>query len=268
MNHYEDINQKSPSIIAKTFLDSYKVFMKKLITIILFSHLTLTFATEDTTNKDFTKINDLLPSTYYLVQEKNVPCSGNYRGTTYDGTETSDILDINGNKIDSVCTRFYNHLVMEGSGRLNKSGRKNNKTISWAGNFKFKHDKRCQMGAGVSPNYCLLAHHTIAADNKHHQIGDVIYIPSVDGLKLPDGTTHWGFFIVLDTGGGFIGIGDQRVDLFVGLEKDYKNIFKSAGLNHQTPIKAFKVTGEKKQIFLEHLEERFGSQFKMKYFKL
>ena len=114
--------------------------------------------------------------------------------------------------------------------------------------------------------YCLLSHHSIAADNKHHKIGDVIYIPAADGLTLPDGTTHWGYFIVLDTGGSFINIGDQRVDLFVGFERDYKNIFKSAGFNHHKPVKAFKVTGEKRTIFLNHLEERFGKQFKKNLF--
>lgn len=241
--------------------------MKLLLSLLLLSHFTLTQAQEDTSSKDFTKIKDLLPSTYYIVQERDVNCKGSYRGENFDGTEKSDLLDESGKNIATVCTRFFRHLVMEGSGRLNGKDRKNNLTVSWIGNFKFKVQNKCKMGVGVSPNYCLLSHHTIAADNKIHNVGDVIYIPAVDGLKLPDNTTHWGFFIVLDTGGSFINIGEQRVDLFVGFEKDYKNIFKKAGLNHQTPTAAYKITGEKKKIVLEHFQERFGKQFFSKFLK-
>lgn len=267
MNHHEDINHKRCHKVDNTFCDLYKIRMKNLIQFIILSHLTLTFAAEDTSSKDFIKINDLLPSTYYLVQERYVSCKGRYRGTTYDGTEESKVLDPKGHEIATVCTRFYKHLLMEGSGRLNKRGRKSYKTVSWAGNYKFKKQYKCKLGTAVSPKYCLLSHYSIAADNKHHKIGDVIYIPDADGLILPDGSTHKGYFIVLDTGGSFINIGNQRVDLFVGLERDYKNIFKTAGFNHQTPIKAFKVTGEKRKAFLNNLEVKFGKQFSKNLFQ-
>ena len=208
-------------------------------------------------NEEMKAIADLLPTTYYLAQEDKISCKGTYRNKVYDGTEKSKVKSPDGKVIATVCTRYYKFLNMEGSGLLSDRG-EGKKTVNWAGKFRYKIQKRCKLGHGISPKDCLLSHHTIAADPKVHKVGDIIYIPSAVGLQLPDGSLHNGYFIVLDTGGAFVGVGQQRVDLFIGLEDDYNNIFKSAGFHHKNPIKAYKVTGQKWHDAFKLLKEKFG----------
>lgn len=209
-------------------------------------------------NEEITQIADLLPTTYYLAQEDKISCKGSYRDDVYDGTEKTKVKTPGGKVIATVCSRYYRFLTMEGSGLLSDRGQ-GKLTINWAGKFRFKIQKRCKMGHGISPKDCLLSHHTIAADPKIHKVGDIIYIPSAVGLQLPDGSTHNGYFIVLDTGGAFIGVGQQRVDLFVGLENDSNNVFRNAGFHHRSPIQAYKVTGQTWHDAFNGLKEKFGS---------
>ena len=83
-------------------------------------------------------------------------------------------------------------------------------------------------------------------------------MPKAKGLQLPDGSIHNGYFIVLDTGGAFIGIGAQRVDMFVGLENDHDNVFRNAGFHHKKPTEAYKVSGNKKLEAFQLLKNKFG----------
>ena len=225
--------------------------MKIYLVLTLFVFTSFAFALE------VVKIKNLLPTTYYTAQEKNVSCSGTYRGIDYKGNERADILTPKGEVIANVCTRFYKVLCMEGSGVLSSRGQ-GPISVNWAMRGRFKVQRRCRLGHGVSPRDCLLPHHTIAADLKQHKIGDIIYIPKAKGIKLPDGSIHDGNFIVLDTGGAFRGIGAQRVDLFIGLENDGKNTFRKHGFHHRKPMKAFKLFGEKRKEAFQALKEKFG----------
>jgi len=45
--------------------------------------------------------------------------------------------------------------------------------------------------------------------------GTHVYIKEYDGLRLPDGTTHDGWFVVNDTGGAIFG---AHFDVFVGTQ--------------------------------------------------
>ena len=71
----------------------------------------------------------------------------------------------------------------------------------------------CQFGYGVR-DICLDPFYTVAADLSIYKPGDVIYVPSVFGMKLPNGQKHDGFFIVRDQGRGIKGKG--RFDFFSG----------------------------------------------------
>lgn len=235
-------------------------------TLIIISFLFVFNVSAKIKTTDLVKIENLLPTTYYLAQEETTSCKGKYGDTTYDGTEISEVKSRDGKVIAKVCTRFYKVLCMEGSGLLKDRGQ-GTITVNWAGKFKFEAQTKCKYGHGVRATDCLLSHHTIAADNKVHKIGDIIYIPDANGLILPDGTIHQGYFIVLDTGGSFVGIGGKRVDLFVGLETDYDNIFKTAGFSHKKPIKAYKVIGNAKKEALKYLKEKFGDLLSDRHFK-
>lgn len=213
--------------------------------------------------EDFNAIPDLHPTTYYAPQEKNISCQGRY-GTTssqvYDGNETSQILDKNNNLIATVCTRFYKILLMEGFAILKNRGQGElavNFFSQTSQGTKFRLIDRCLYGEGAKPNLCLLPYHSLATDNKAHQIGDIIYIPKVEGLRLPDGTIHEGFFIVRDTGSAFRNTGPQRVDMFTGIDPDNNNVFSKAGLTRNRPMIAFKISGKSAELIKQRLKDQF-----------
>jgi|GEM_PF-2147893 len=207
-------------------------------------------------------IPELKPTMYYVAQEDKVNCKGRYRGVEYVGTEKSNILDPQGRILATVCTRFLKTLDMEGTGILKDRGA-GKVTVNYAtrinGQIRYHAVKKCIYGEGVRRDLCLLPYHTIASDNTVHKIDEVIYIPRAEGIELPDGTIHEGYFIVRDTGGAFDGIGAQRIDLFTGLDPDNNNAFSRAGFSHVTPMEAFKVRGVSAELIKKRLQERFGA---------
>lgn len=209
---------------------------------------------------DMTKIPDILPTMYYTPSEEKVNCAGGYGRARYRGTERTKLLDPNGNTIATVCTRFAKTLLMEGAGILRDRGQ-GEKIVNYGGSVRkvprYFFLDRCKFGEGVTRDLCLLPYHTIAADNTHHKVDEIIFVPEAEGVALPDGTVHDGLFIVRDTGGAFNGIGSQRVDLFTGTDPDFDNAFQKAGFHHKRPMDAFKVTGES----AERVKEKFRAQF-------
>lgn len=214
--------------------------------------------------KDIVKIADLLPTMYYVPQEKTVGCSGSYGGNSYNGSEKTSVLNLKGVSIAVVCTRFYRFLLMEGTAILKNRGA-GEIAVNYGGKVNGQNRYhvlgRCILGEGVRRDLCLLPYHTIAADNKVHKIGDIIYVPKAEGLRLPDGSIHNGYFIVRDTGGAFNGVGDQRVDLFTGLDPDYDNVFSRAGFHHKKPMQAFKITGDSATHIKQLLQDKFGDLY-------
>ncbi|MBM4370712.1 MAG: hypothetical protein FJ098_03615 [Deltaproteobacteria bacterium] len=53
------------------------------------------------------------------------------------------------------------------------------------------------------------------ATNRKALAGTLLYLPRLEGIPLPDGTSHDGFVCAVDVGGGIRG---PRIDLFVGWE--------------------------------------------------
>lgn len=87
----------------------------------------------------------------------------------------------------------------------------------------------CPYGRGPK-SVCLEPYYTVAADLKFHKLGDVIYVPELKGLTLPNGDIHDGFFIVRDTGGRIKG--PNRFDFYTGFTPymDAYNPFTAEGL--------------------------------------
>lgn len=210
---------------------------------------------------DLNKIANLLPTMYYTAEEDKTNCKGKYGNVTYNGTETTDIISVDERVMATVCTRFYKVLLMEGSAILKDRGQGKvgiNYGFKIGEERRYRYLERCVFGEGVEKDLCLLPYHTIASDNKVHAIGEIIFVPKAVGLKLPDGSTHEGYFIVRDTGSAFTGIGAQRIDLFTGLDPDNDNTFSRAGFSHNTPMEAFKVTGPSAEVVKERLKAKFG----------
>lgn len=214
--------------------------------------------------EDLIRMPDILPTMYYTPEEDKVECAGKYGRTRYRGKEKSNILDLNGKVIAKVCTKFAKTLLMEGSGILRDRGQ-GQIALNYGGKVnkvpRYFFLDRCKLGEGVQRDLCLLPYYTIAADNDHHKVDDIIYVPEAKGITLPDGTTHEGYFIVRDTGGAFNNIGAQRVDLFTGTDPDFDNAFQKAGFHHKRPMNAFKVSGESAERAKEKLRVKFGELY-------
>lgn len=215
---------------------------------------------------DVKAIDSLLPTMYYTAMEKDIPCTGKYgrSGPIYKGSEKSKIVDKAGNLIETVCTRFFRVLNMEGSAILKDRGQ-GEVAVNYSGVVggvrRFHKLGKCIYGEGIKPDLCLLPYHTLATDNKVHKIGDIIYMPKAEGLHLPDGSVHEGFFIVRDTGGAFVGIGAKRVDMFTGTDPDHDNVFLKAGFHHKEPTEAYKIEGPSADIIRERLQAKFGNLY-------
>ena len=96
---------------------------------------------------------------------------------------------------------------------------------------------RCGIGYGSLRGIPLVPFRTLAADIGHVKYtkaepkwkgkggvvppGTHVYIRQYDGLQLPDGTKHDGWFVVNDTGGGIYG---AHFDVFVGTRSLYKQV--------------------------------------------
>ena len=209
----------------------------------------------------FLWVNTLLaqnfyPTIYYVVDENTFSCIGQYLNVSYLGTERTSLYTPEGEFLEEVCTRFSKALAMEGTGIL-----KNGKTVNWAGNYKYSVVKTCKYGIGAQ-KLCLIPFYTIAADLKVYSLNDAIYIKEAQGLKLPDGTTHNGLFLVRDTGSAFVGVGDSRIDIFSGTQPDYNNVFKDAGFTLSVPLSGYILKDTEKEKALEFFNKTFPELMK------
>jgi|GEM_PF-3700116 len=71
---------------------------------------------------------------------------------------------------------------------------------------------RCRFANGYGG--CLTPNVSIAADLNVHKVGDVIYVPELDGKNVPYVGRHDGFFVVHDKGGAIVG--PNRFDFYTG----------------------------------------------------
>lgn len=79
---------------------------------------------------------------------------------------------------------------------------------------------RCPYGYGVwskehNRSICMDPYRSIAADNRYHAPGTVLFFPALKGLELPDLTKHDGYMVVRSTGGAIKG--RDRFDFYTGL---------------------------------------------------
>ncbi len=116
-----------------------------------------------------------------------------------------------------VCLSTWKKCAMEGSCQISQNGLIRSFNVDGSANvrttfFEIKSDE-CPFGYGVK-SICLDPYYTVAADPAYHKAGDVIFLPTLRGLKLPDGSLHSGFLVVRDTGGRIRG--PRRFDFFSG----------------------------------------------------
>lgn len=185
--------------------------------------------------------NGLVPSLYYIpvLDVKKLDC----------GSEKKEpIKNIQGQILANVCESDYKNCVSQGTCLLNEKG--GLKIINFTTRrgkvplFTDKIKKECPYGLGLK-DICLDPYYTAAGDLRFHELGDVIFVPSARGIKLPNGDTHDGYFIIRDSGSNLKE--NVRFDFFTGFDdiKNDENIFHKVGLyDKKNRFKFEKVSGE------------------------
>ena len=168
----------------------------------------------------------MTPTIYYkpvIYKEKEV-CAND---------ELKDLIDEDGKTLISLCKKSYDNCLLQGSCYIVEGQKTRNFNVTRRKDgivrFAEKKEARCPYGYGVQA-LCLDPFYSIAADLSIHRVGDVIFVPMLVGLRLPDGTQHTGYMVVRDQGGAIIGEG--RFDFFTGFfgPFDGGNVFSRIGL--------------------------------------
>jgi 3D (Asp-Asp-Asp) domain-containing protein len=157
---------------------------------------------------------------YYVADESS---------SRYDGEPVAVLRDVRGKVIARTTPRFKRDLVMQGSGWL-RDGRTLIYMKDVGGESRFRVVKsKYGLGTKGCP---LVPYRTIAVDSRVVKLGSTVYIPQLEGAKLPDGTTHDGLFIAADTG-SFRG---ARVDVFTGAGPRSVRPFTATGYGSRSRI--------------------------------
>lgn len=152
----------------------------------------------------------LRPTIYYkptIVADRS-KCSPN---------ALKDMISPAGKILETLCEKDYRQCLMQGSCFVESDqGRRSYNVYSSKGGmtrFVEVDTKKCPFGYGVK-NSCLDPYFSVAADLSIYSLGDVIFVPRLVGLRMPNGEYHDGFVIVRDKGGRIVG--PDRFDFFTG----------------------------------------------------
>lgn len=195
------------------------------------------------------------PSTYHTAHIKSAEmnCPAN---------EVREVFAPDNTVITQLCQKVYSNCLFYGACTIEDS------TGNRIGINFYKYDeeanrsyfsrvdlKTCPFGYGFGKvsegragTTCLLPYFTVAADPLEHSLGDVIFLPFLQGLALPTGEIHDGYLIVADYTTNGIGTGFDKFDFFTGNQskKDPANAFMKTQLSH--PDNKFEyqvITGKK-----------------------
>jgi len=174
---------------------------------------------------DTTKEYRLSPTVYFLyeVRKDKMTCRA---------WQIRNFYSASGEKLQSVCQADYQQCLMQGSCDVIENGKVTSLNFQsrrrGSDVWSLYDHRRCPDGMGVA-GHCLVPYRTVAADLEHWSVGDVIFVPSVVGLELPDGSVHDGYFTVKDTGSAIKG--PHRFDFFIGRSATPRiaNFFTSLG---------------------------------------
>jgi 3D (Asp-Asp-Asp) domain-containing protein len=136
------------------------------------------------------------------------------------------------NVLAEVTYAYFTELVMQGSGQL-KDGR----IVNVFGQCTCPQTSSCFQVAKASKwglagtGWPLSPYRTVAVDPKVVPLGSLLYIPALDGLRMPGpppigGFVHDGCVVADDTGGHVRG---KQVDLFVGRRAYWLGLARRGG---------------------------------------
>lgn len=179
---------------------------------------------EGTGTATITEKGFIKPTIYFfpIINEDSKSCA-----------KGSRMISRSGETLINICQSTFEVCSEQGSCAITQNGKTRSfniigKFLGVERYFETTKDK-CMFGYGVKSS-CLDPFYTLAADLSLYKSGDVVYVPSIRGLALPDGSKHTGYFVIRDQGRGIIGKG--RFDFFSGFYswKNAANPFTKAGL--------------------------------------
>ncbi|MCE9579631.1 MAG: hypothetical protein K8W52_41305 [Deltaproteobacteria bacterium] len=146
------------------------------------------------------------------------------RVTIYEGKSCASLAE--------VSRRYAAELTLQGSGQLNDG-----RVLNIWGNCSCPRSPCFQVAGdrskwGLAGNGRVLSpFRTVAVDPKVVPLGTLLYIPELDGLRMPGrepigGFIHDGCVVADDTGGGVKG---KQVDLFVGRKAYWQGLARRGG---------------------------------------
>lgn len=185
--------------------------MKKYMLIVLALYSCSASIPETQVDRKIVKKIVMNPSFYNIAKE-----------TDQETGADTVVLDKTGKPLATVKASFYKRLALEGTGRL-LDGRLLNYWDKLYGTMRFS-EVPFPTGARAARIYPFKS---VAIDRATIPMGSRLYIPITKGIKLPDGTTHDGFWRADDTGSAIKG---NRIDLFTG-DHNWK-ILEAQGVIH------------------------------------
>lgn len=205
----------------------------------LLSSLMLFASLAMSAEKDGSEFRILAPSTYstHLGRSPGPEC-----------TEQVSVLNSRQQEIISLCKKDYRSCRFEGAcvietpnGKVGLSYHSFDEIADQV-YFSMVETKICPFGYGYvsgkvyrqlkTKHLCLDPFYSVAADLQAYNVGDVLYVPVLDGARLPTGEIHDGFVIVRDSSTFHQGAGDYRIAFFTGFldAENSKNVFAKKGL--------------------------------------
>ena len=196
-------------------------------------------------HKNYKLLGSFAPTFYRILDERAAEWQ--------DSKRDVPLLTMSGELIERVTGEFKRQLDIEGSGRL-RDGRVVNLDQKIDGGWRYVIVNNAPFGLGVD-GYKLVPYRTLAVDLKVIRPGTVLYLPALDGVRLPDGERHDGFVFAHDEGQSITG---NRIDVFVGFESDVDNILtRSRRIPDMEPTEVYLVD----ETMAAQLNRRFAQQF-------
>src|SRR5205085_4697428 len=182
--------------------------------------------------KDYTLIDEFAPTFSRILDED--------ADEWPDEERTEALQTRKGNLLAYVAPAFKAKLDVEGSARL-RDGRVVNFDQKYDGRWTYLVTRNAPYGISAR-GYKLIPYRTLAVDPHVVPLGTVVYLPALDGVRLPSGEIHDGFCLTDDTGQGIDG---RRIDVFVGFENDEDNTLTRSGrIADMEPVRVYRVDSE------------------------
>lgn len=164
-------------------------------------------------------LGKFLVTFYWVAYESN-----------YSGPRNTPVYGKRGKLLGRFRKGFVKEMRMEGTGETLEGERLN---VAGGGRFQVV---ASPTGIGSSGR-ALTAYHSIAVDTSIIPLGAKLFIREAQGIHLPDGSIHDGFFYADDTGGA---IEDQHIDLF-SFHKEFAKLFSDAGIKSGEHVTVYRV---------------------------